>query len=115
MIVEVLIVGLLAFGVGQTVALREGPLSIFEKWRDYWVERGGFEIYESPLGVHHNEKRPKSIIARMFACPYCIGAWSAGFAALLVATNLWNYILIAGAGIGVQVLLQNLADYFTDG
>lgn len=88
---------LAAYRVAQLISIDHGPFDVFLRLRD-WAgvpDRG-------------RDGRPIKELARLLACPYCIGLYaSVGFALLALARAAWaDAILIIFGVMGGQTYLQ---------
>ena len=56
--------------------------------------------------------KPKSLLGRLFACPYCTGIWFAILMAVLVGLNTsWALIVLLALGIaGAQDVLESASE-----
>lgn len=84
-----LLVALAVYRVARMLALEDGPVEIFAKWR-YWLGQ-------------------KSWVGRGFHCPLCISFWLGFMSAWLLnpAGPVW-YVVVALALSGVTVFLVGL-------
>lgn len=87
------------------------------------VDTGMFEVFlkfRIGMGVYDlgEDGEPKSELGKLFACPYCVGAWLSILATILVFTavqvpgwpnDIARALLVCGAIGGAQSLLQDLS------
>lgn len=101
------VVGFATYAIAQTIAWREGPFAIFEKWRNYLEDHSGTET------TLDGEVRSSSSLTRLFQCPYCLGVWVAFFLTFLTPFSGFGIFLFCWwVAVGVQAFMQNVTDYF---
>lgn len=109
LLIKAVVAGLGAYAIGQTVAWREGPWSIFEKLREHYIREGTemHTVFDDPAEEPQQVERWKSARARMLTCPYCMGMWAGLFMSLLIAKSPKELLIVWFGGTGVQVYLQS--------
>jgi len=97
---RLIIAGLALYRLAQLIVYDDGPWDFIQNIRAW-------------LGVYdYNQNgKPKTMIGKLFACPYCVGVWLTlpTFLAVFYPILIIDIIFILGGLAGGQAFLQSLA------
>lgn len=98
---RLLIAALAVYRWAQLITLDDGPLYLFRRLRLWAGRMASAEIY--PYGARRS-------IADFLNCPYCMGVYMAGLAAILVyrPTLPGDLVLLVSGLAGAQTFLEML-------
>lgn len=105
---RVLLAGLACYGIAGILSKLEGP-HLF--WPKDTQQTGIFEAIRVRLGIYNygEDGKPESNLARLIACPLCVGVYVSALLTILVSkpTTVGDTILTWFGISGFQIYLEN--------